>query len=97
MVIKDNNLIIYTFAGTRLNRSLAFLLRALDVEFLADETESSFALAPKPDLLPALFEHLRLFAEDVGFHLQTAVAENPALLDFAKWSAALTLIISAKS
>ncbi|RZK14441.1 MAG: DEAD/DEAH box helicase, partial [Hymenobacter sp.] len=91
VVVKDNNLILYTFAGTRFNRSLAFLLRALDVEFLADEAESSFALALKPDLLPALFEQLRLFAEDVDFHLQTAVAETPALLEFAKWSAALPL------
>ncbi|WP_217362646.1 DEAD/DEAH box helicase [Hymenobacter sp. UV11] len=91
VVVKDNKLILYTFTGTRLNRSLVFLLRCLDVEFLADEAESSLTLAVEPALLPALFEQLRLYAEDVDFHLQTAVAETPALLDFAKWSVALPL------
>ncbi|MGI4739931.1 MAG: DEAD/DEAH box helicase [Janthinobacterium lividum] len=91
VVVKDSYLVLYTFSGTRINRSLVFLLRALDVEFIANEADSSFQLALKPSLLPALFEQLRLFAEDIDFHLQTAVAENPMLLDFAKWSTALPL------
>lgn len=91
VAIKDDYLTIYTFAGTRLNRSLAFLLRCLKLSFVADEAESSLTLAVAPAQLPALFEQLRLLAEDVDFQLQAAVAETPALLDFAKWSAALPL------
>jgi ATP-dependent Lhr-like helicase len=91
VLAKDNKLTLYTFAGTRLNRSLEFLLRALDVEFIAHEADSSFQLPLKADQLPALFEQLRLFAEDIDFQLQADVAENPMLLDFAKWSAALPL------
>ena len=87
--VKDNRLVFYTFAGTRLNRSLAFLLRRLEVEHLYHEQDSSFTLAIGLDLLPALLEQLRLFAEDVDFHLLQAVADTPALLDFAKWSTAL--------
>ena len=91
VLVKDNYLTLYTFGGTRVNRSLEFLLRCLDVEFTATEADSSFQLMLKADLLPTLFEQLRLFAADVDFHLARAVAENPLLLDFAKWSAALPL------
>ena len=91
VVVKGNHLTLYTFAGTRLNRSLAFLLRCLEVSFVTDEAESSLTLAVEPAQLPALFEHLRLFTEDVDFHLQATVVETPALLDFAKWSAGLPL------
>ncbi len=87
--VKDNRLTFYTFAGTRLNRSLVFLLRRLDVGHVYHEQDSSFTLDLAPDLLPALLEQLRLFAEDVDFHLLQALADTPALLDFAKWSAAL--------
>ena len=84
--VKDNRLVFYTFAGTRLNRSLAFLLRRLDVAHLYHEHDSSFTLDLDFKLLPALLEQLRRFAEDVDFHLLQAVADTPALLDFAKWS-----------
>lgn len=91
VIIKANRLIIYTFTGTKINRSLAFLLKCLDVGFEYDESTSSFTLSLAPALLPALFEQLGLFTDDIDFHLTAALTENPALLDFAKWSASLPL------
>ena len=88
-LVKDKGLVFYTFSGTKINRSLAFLLRQLEVEFVFDDSQSSFGLAVAAQLLPALFEQLRLFAEDVDFHLRDALARNPALIDFAKWGAKL--------
>ena len=86
---KASGLVLYTFSGTKINRSLAFLLKQLEVEFAFDDSHSSFALAVAAPLLPALFEQLRLFADDVDFHLHDALARNPALIDFAKWAAPL--------
>ena len=80
---------LYTFAGTRVNRGLALLLEAAEVAFSTDERESSFTLAVAPALLPALFAQLRLFADDVDFHIAQALAATPGLIDFAKWGAAL--------
>ncbi|MBU6120848.1 DEAD/DEAH box helicase [Hymenobacter siberiensis] len=88
-LVKDKGLIFYTFTGTKINRSLAFLLRQLEVDFVFDDSQSSFGLAVAVHLLPALFEQLRLFAEDVDFHLRDALARNPALIDFAKWGTKL--------
>jgi ATP-dependent Lhr-like helicase len=89
--VKDKSLIIYTFTGTKINRSLAFLLRALDVEAIPDESTSSFLLPLAAAQLPALFEQLRLFADDVDFHLRDALTRDPGLMDFAKWGASLPL------
>ena len=80
---------LYTFAGTRVNRGLALLLEAAEVAFSTDERESSFTLAVAPALLPALFAQLRLFADDIDFHIAQALAATPGLIDFAKWGAAL--------
>ena len=88
---RGNHLFFYTFTGTKVNRSLAFLLKSLDLAFEYDEATSSFRLPLAPAQLPALFEQLRLFIDDVDFHLQAAVAESPALLEFAKWSPSLPL------
>jgi ATP-dependent Lhr-like helicase len=87
--IKDSQLILYTFTGTKINRSLAFLLKCLDVQFEYDESTSSFTLPLALKLLPDLFEQLRLFIEDVEFHLTDSVTQNPAIMDFAKWSTSL--------
>ena len=83
--------VLYTFAGTRVNRSLAFLLRCLEVEAALDEGDSSFALSLPPARLRDLFEQLDLYAADVDFHLHDALRENPRLVDFAKWGAPLPL------
>lgn len=91
VIVKDKFLVFYTFTGTRINRSLAFLLKSLDVEATYDEATSSFLLPLAPRLLPELFEQLRLFIADIDFHLAAALTQNPALLDFAKWSPALPL------
>ncbi|MDQ2771203.1 MAG: DEAD/DEAH box helicase, partial [Bacteroidota bacterium] len=89
VLLKASGLVLYTFSGTKINRSLAFLLKQLEVQFAFDDSQSSFGLAVAAPLLPALFEQLRLFADDADFHLHDALARNPALMDFAKWAASL--------
>ena len=68
---------------------IPLLLEAAEVAFSTDERESSFTLAVAPTLLPALFAQLRLFADDIDFHIAQALAATPGLIDFAKWGAAL--------
>lgn len=91
--VKEEKLVLYTFTSTRINRSLAFLLNALDVSvpYAYDEPTSSFTLTLLPARLPDLLEQLRLYAQDVEVHLLTAIQENPSLLDFAKWGASLPI------
>ncbi|GAB3879308.1 DEAD/DEAH box helicase [Hymenobacter segetis] len=91
--IKEEKLVLYTFTSTKINRSLVFLLNALDVSvpYDYDESTSSFTLTLPPARLPELLEQLRLYAQDVEVHLLAAIQENPGLLDFAKWGASLPI------
>jgi ATP-dependent Lhr-like helicase len=82
---KEQKLVLYTFTGTKVNRSLAFLLGALEVPFEHREEQSSFTLSTVPELLPALFEQLRLYLDDVELLLTQALETDESLLDFTKW------------
>jgi ATP-dependent Lhr-like helicase len=64
VLVKEGKLVLFTFTGTRINRSLVFLLNCLDVpvSYTYQEEDSSFTLALTPAQLPALVEQLRLFA-----------------------------------
>ncbi|GAA4443326.1 DEAD/DEAH box helicase [Pontibacter saemangeumensis] len=86
---KELQTTFYTFASTKVNRSLAFLLDCLDLGYDYDEHSSSFTLSVSPTLLADLFEQLVLFIDDVDFHLEQAVQQNESLLDFSKWGAML--------
>jgi ATP-dependent Lhr-like helicase len=91
VLVKEAKLVLYTFTSTRINRSLAFLLNCLDVTvpYEYDDPTSSFTLTLSATLLPDLLAQLQLYALDVEEHLLAAIAENPGLLDFAKWAASL--------
>lgn len=89
VLVKEDKLIIYTFTGTKINRALEFLLDALEIPFEHEEMQSWFQLATTPELLPALWEQLRLYLADVDFLLAQAVAANPSMLDFTKWGSQL--------
>ena len=82
---KEQKLVLYTFTSTKINRSLAFLLGALEVPFDYNEVQSSFTLSTTPELLPALFEQLRLYLDDVELLLTQALDTDQSLLDFTKW------------
>ncbi|PTX13180.1 ATP-dependent Lhr-like helicase [Pontibacter mucosus] len=91
VLVKDGQVVLYTFTGTRVNRSLAFLLNCLDLEHSYDEHSSSFTLAIAPGLLSDLTEQLLLFIDDVDFHLEQAIQQNESLLEFSKWGVKLPL------
>ena len=92
--LKEGKLVLYTFTGTRINRSLVFLLNCLDmpVSYVYREEDSSFTLSLAPARLPELVTQLGLFAQQVDDYLVLAVEENPGLLDFAKWGASLPVV-----
>ena len=91
LLVKEAKLVLYTFTSTRINRSLVFLLNCLDeaVPYEYDESTSSFTLTLSAALLPDLLAQLQLYALDMQVLLLRAIAENPGLLDFAKWAASL--------
>ncbi|RYE55044.1 MAG: DEAD/DEAH box helicase, partial [Sphingobacteriales bacterium] len=91
VLAKDEKIILYTFTGTKINRSLVFLLKCLDITHIYDEQSSSFTFSFGSELLPALLEQLLLSLSDIDFYLNQAIQENVSLLDFSKWGTKLPI------
>lgn len=85
VLVQEQHMVLYTFAGTKVNRSLEFLLTALEVPFVHVDSTSSFQLSVKPELLPDLLEQLFLYSQDVDLLLRQALDADDTLLEFSKW------------
>jgi ATP-dependent Lhr-like helicase len=85
IILKHSDSVLYTFQGTKINRSIDFLLKLLKVEFEYNEHESSFTLkVAETDvrlLLNLAFDKLKT----VDHSIEDALKENPGLIEFAKW------------
>ncbi|QNF31306.1 DEAD/DEAH box helicase (plasmid) [Adhaeribacter swui] len=88
---EDNQVILFTFSSTKVNRSLVFLLNCLDLKYEHNEQNSSLTLYMKTSLLPDLFEQMLLFIIDINYHLEQAIDQNESLLDFSKWGTILPI------
>lgn len=79
----------FTFTSTRINRSIAFLLKNLGYEPRFDESSSSFILAT--DHFDALLSKLRLSINQVDHLIEAELAEGQSMISFAKWAQYLPL------
>ncbi|PTT03054.1 DEAD/DEAH box helicase [Pedobacter sp. HMWF019] len=85
MIMKHSNCTLYTFQGTKINRSIDFLFKLLGIESEYDEHESSFTLkVAETDIrlvLNLAFEKIKTINQS----LEDSLRENPALIEFSKW------------
>ncbi len=85
IIYKDTQAVLFTFQGTKVNRSLSFLLNKTGLNCVYDESSSSFEIPINKTQLNPLFEQLKTVLEDIEFHLENEVRSNPMILDFSKW------------
>lgn len=85
ILVTDNHLQLFTFTGTRINRTIQLVLNTVDIANKLDDSKSSFEIdVPKEELMfkwKSLVLSLTGIDEDISKLLQT----NPTLLDFSKW------------
>ncbi|HZV69624.1 MAG TPA: DEAD/DEAH box helicase [Saprospiraceae bacterium] len=83
--INEKVLDLYTFTGTRINRTIQMLLNIAGLENTMDDRSSSFEIkAPKEDLL-TVWSSLSNPLLDLDPYIADLLESNPALLDFSKW------------
>lgn len=85
VINKEIETLLYTFQGTKVNRSLHFLLNKLGVKCLYRENESTFEISVDSEQLQYVFEESQSILSDIDFHLENALIENPMIIDFSKW------------
>lgn len=85
IIYKDIEAVFYTFQGTKVNRSLNFLLSKTGLNCAHEDHSSTFEIPVNETQMQSLLEQLQATLADIDFHLENAVRTNPAILDFSKW------------
>lgn len=91
IIYKDNKAVLYSFLGTKVNRSFYFLLNKTGMTCTYEEHSSTFEIPIKQEQFKPLLEQLLSILDDIDFHLENAVRANPAILDFSKWGTYLPI------
>lgn len=89
--IKDSESKLFTFQGSRINRSIQFLLSLSGTEFTYRDDDSSMTFRlDKPAIGRALDQALSKIAE-IDQYLELALSNDPGLMAFSKWGVYLPL------
>jgi ATP-dependent Lhr-like helicase len=81
----ENHLQLFTFTGTRINRTIQLLFNIAGIKNTLHDSSSSFDIEVTKQDLIYKWNTLLLPLLDIDTHISTLLQTNPALLDFSKW------------
>lgn len=85
LLTAEKHLQLFTFTGTRINRTIQLLLNIAGIKNTLDDSSSSFDIeVPKQELITK-WNYLPFPLTDIDTHISTLLLSNPTLLDFSKW------------
>ena len=85
LLSSEKHLQLFTFTGTRINRTFQMLLNIAGFKNQLDDSSSSFDIeVPKQELLAKWNSLSQPFA-DIDTHITNLLTITPTLLDFSKW------------
>ena len=88
---KDGKLVIYTFTGTKINKSLHFLLSLTGHEISLHDHDSSLELYISISDFNKMAAEVNKVYSNIDDHLKLALEENESLLGFSKWGTYLPI------
>lgn len=80
----EKHLQLFTFTGTRINRTIQLLLNIAGIKNTLDDSSSSFDIEDSKQELISKWNYLSFPLTDIDTHISTLLDTNPALLDFSK-------------
>jgi ATP-dependent Lhr-like helicase len=85
LLTTEKHLQLFTFTGTRINRTFQMLLNIAGIKNHLEDSSSSFDIeVPKQELLAKWNSLAQPFA-DIDTHITNLLETTPILLDFSKW------------
>lgn len=88
---KDGKLLIFTFTGSKINKSLAFLFSLTGIQPSFDDHSSSFELEIDKSGFKNLVQEINIKYKQINDYLIEALKENESLIGFSKWGEYLPL------
>ncbi|MBI9068985.1 MAG: DEAD/DEAH box helicase [Salinivirgaceae bacterium] len=88
---KEGKILIYTFTGSKINKSLNFLLSLTGIEPSFDDHSSTFELEIDKFTFKNLVQEINEKYERINDYLKVELTENESLIGFSKWGEYLPL------
>ena len=93
LLTEENHLEIFTFTGTRINRTINFLLNLAGIKNSLDERDCRCVFhieVPQKEFLEK-WASVTQPLSDIDTYITNLIQANPALLDFSKWGTFLPI------
>jgi ATP-dependent Lhr-like helicase len=90
LLTRDKHLQLFTFAGTRINRTLQLLFNISEIKNTLDDSSSSFDIEVSKEELLSKFILLTQAISEIDIHIKNLLTANPTLLNFSKWGVYLS-------
>ncbi len=85
LLTAEKHLQLFTFTGTKINRTMQILLNIAGIKNKLDDGSSSFDIIASKEDLMSKWNYLSFPLTEIDTHISTLLETNPALLDFSKW------------
>lgn len=85
LLTSEKHLQLFTFTGTKINRTLQLLLNIAGIKNTFDDLSSSFDIKVSKDDLITKWNLISNPLIDIDTHISKLLESNPTLLDFSKW------------
>lgn len=91
IIEKEGKLLLYTFTGSKINKSLNFLFALTGIEPSIDDHSSSFELEMDKSAFKELVTEVNSKYKKISDYLIAELKENESLIGFSKWGEYLPL------
>ena len=85
LVIKENKLLIFTFTGTKINKSISFLINQTGRKVSFDDHSSSFEIEINRLEFDLLIKEFNQIVSNIDSYLIAELKVNESLIGFSKW------------
>jgi ATP-dependent Lhr-like helicase len=91
IIVDELKLTFFSFSGTRLNRTINYLLTLAGLKTYFDDSTSSFELDITKEEFFKKWKSLGQPLSNIDFHLSNLIETTPPVMDFSKWGVYLPL------
>lgn len=85
VLLSNDNLTFYSFASSKINKTLHFILQQNSIESHYSDDSSSFAIKNLNRYFVLIIKQLNLESSNLDKALKELIEKNSGILDFSKW------------
>jgi len=91
LIRKEGRILIYSFTGTKINKTLSYLISLTGTEAIFEDHSSSFEIGIGHDSISSLIQNINMEYQNIDSHLIKELDSNDSLLGFSKWGSYLPM------